>query len=884
MPRATAVSVLLSALWPPTAAVATPEVPTLRLPADARPTLCELELVVVPTEAAFAGEIRIHLELPAPTSFLWLNATGLTVERASVSAAGRTSPARTVPGNEDFLGFAFPSPVGPGPAVLAVSYRGPIDDVRSRGLYRVREGDGEWYAYTFFEPIDARRVMPCFDEPAFKVPWRLRLRVREGDVALANAPVESERRVGGGMKLVSFAESRPLPSYLVAFVAGPFDVVDSGVAGRHGTPLRFVLPRGRREELRYARQVTPRAVELLEDFFAMPYPFGKLDVAVVPRFWGTMEHPGLVAMGQSLTLIKPAEETVSRRRRYVNILVHELAHYWFGDYVTLAWWDDTWLNEALATWLDAKVTDSLDPSWRFAEWSRHYVAFAMQTDALATARRIRQPVQSRSDIESSFDNSTTYFKGAAVISMFERWLGEEVMRSAVRGHLAAHAWGNATFDDFASALDTAAAREVSRSFATFLDQPGLPLVSASLNCTGARPRLRLRQERFLSLDSSVAERPTWRVPVCLRWPAGGSTQQQCQILDSEEQDVELRAPGCPEWVMAGDGSARYLRAAYDDRLRRGLAAEAAKGRASALSPIDRVALLDDLEALVRAGRLPLGAALDSLPSALHDPDPLVVHQALDVLGLLRPERLPADLRPNYARLVSLLLGPKAAALGWDPGNDPPDMRQLRERLVPHVATYGEEAALRVEARRRALAWLDDRRTLDPDLTSRVLDVAALQGDRSLYERLLAEARRTSDRDEQRKLLLALGSFRDPALGAEALALLLRDDFDLRESLSILWAAADHRETQDVAWRFVQDNFDRLAARARSDEAAWLVGGIVSGFCDAERRREAAAFFEPRVARIDGASLALANALETVDACVAEEARNASAVAEFLRSY
>ncbi len=873
---------LALAVLPAILPAADPEPPGLRLPPGARPTRYELELTVVPTESTFTAEVRVDLELTAVTSLLWLNATELTVEHASVSAGGRAVVARPVPGGEDFVGFAFEAPVGPGAAVLTVSYRGPIDDVRSRGLYRVREPDGEWYAYTFFEPIDARRLVPCFDEPGFKVPWRLRLKVRRGDVALANAPVESEREAEDGMKLVSFAPSKPLPSYLLAFVVGPFEVVESGTAGRHGTPLRFVLPRGRRDELRYAREVTPRVVELLEDFFEIPYPFLKLDVAVVPRFWGTMEHPGLVAMGQPLTLIRPGEESVARRRSYANILMHELAHYWFGDYVTPAWWDDVWLNEALATWLDTKLTARLEPSWRYQEWSMLLRSYALDTDALSTARSIRQPVLSRSDIESSFDNATTYFKGAAALRMFELWVGEEPMRKALRTYLGSKAWGNATYADLAATLDTTG-REVAGALGTFLDQPGLPVVSVSSDCGPTGARLKLRQERFLRLAGpGPAQAQTWRIPVCLRWSERAATRHTCVLLQAPEQTVDIDS--CPTWLLANEAAAGYYRVAYDDDARRRLAAEAAAGADSALAPVERIAFLGDLGALASGGRLPLAVALDALPWALKDPDPLVAYEALDLLQILQPDRLSPDLRPNYARLVRQLLGARAMALGWEPAGDAPDVRQLRSRLVPHAAIYGEEATLSAEARRLALAWLADRKAVDPDLTWSLLSVATYGGDRSLFDRLLAEARHSKDREEQRKLFWALGNFRDPALVKDALALLLENDLDLRESVTILWGLFGRRSTQDAAWAFVREHFDRLAARGRSDETAGLVGGIVSRFCDVDSRREAAAFFEPRVARIDGAALPLANALETVDACVAEERRNAAAVAEFLRRY
>ncbi|HET7501641.1 MAG TPA: M1 family metallopeptidase, partial [Kofleriaceae bacterium] len=324
-----------------------PAPPALRLPGDVRPTRYALELTVVPERPAAAGRIHIAAEVVRATRVVWLNATGLTIERATLG--GR--PARVIPGGEDFVGLAIGRELPPGALAIEVAFSAPIDRERSRGLYSERDGK-DAYAYTFFEPIDARRTFPCFDEPVYKVPWQLTFHVRADHVALGNAEVVRETPEPGGMKRVELAVSRPLPSYLVAFVVGPFELVDGGKVGRVATPIRFVIPRGRAGELGYARQVTPKVVAALEDYFDMAYPYGKLDVAVVPRFWGTMEHPGLVAMGQPLTLIRPDQDTRARRQGYANILAHELSHYWFGDLVTMAWWDDTWLNEALSEWSD----------------------------------------------------------------------------------------------------------------------------------------------------------------------------------------------------------------------------------------------------------------------------------------------------------------------------------------------------------------------------------------------------------------------------------------------------------------------------------------------------------------------------------------------------
>ncbi len=279
------------------------------------------------------------------------------------------------------------------------------------------------------------------------------MHVPEGDTAEANSPEVSVSRAGDGSRTFAFAESKPLPSYLVAFVAGPFDVVDSGTAGRDAAKLRFVVPRGHQPNLRYAREVTPKIVARLEDYFGMPYPFVKLDVAVVPRYWGTMEHPGLLAMGQPLSLMAPDERDLARKRSYANIAIHELGHYWFGDYVTAAWWDDIWLNEGLTTWVDAKITAGLEPTWRYDLERVSRASRPMVADALEGAKPIRRAVDSASALADAMDNDSTYYKGQSVFTMFEAWLTPEKTQQIVRRYLAAHAWKNATSEDLYAAFE-----------------------------------------------------------------------------------------------------------------------------------------------------------------------------------------------------------------------------------------------------------------------------------------------------------------------------------------------------------------------------------------------------------------------------------------------
>ncbi|HET9991203.1 MAG TPA: M1 family metallopeptidase, partial [Kofleriaceae bacterium] len=342
---------------PVTAPASDPAPPAFRLPGDVLPVRAKLDLTIIPDQPKAHGEISIAAKLVRPTRVVWLNANGLTIEKATLAGA----PARVIHGGEQFLGLAADRDL-PATFDIDIVYTAPIATDKSVGIYSVAEG-GKSFAYTFFEAIDARRAFPCFDEPAFKIPWQLTFHVRRDQLARGNTPIVKETDEGTDMKKVELAETVPLPSYLVAFMVGPFDDIDDGVAGRIQTPVHFIVPPGHREELAYAKQITPKVLAALETYFDMDYPFGKLDVAVVPRFWGTMEHPGIVAMGQPLTLIKPSEDTREREEGYTNILAHEMGHYWFGDLVTMAWFDDTWLNEAFGEWLDLIITDAVRPEW-----------------------------------------------------------------------------------------------------------------------------------------------------------------------------------------------------------------------------------------------------------------------------------------------------------------------------------------------------------------------------------------------------------------------------------------------------------------------------------------------------------------------------------------
>ncbi|MFT3839671.1 MAG: M1 family metallopeptidase [Myxococcaceae bacterium] len=856
-----------------------PKPPALRLPGDVWPNSYALELTVLPEEPHFSGKITIEATVKQETAVVWLNSTGLQIKVARLGG----QQAAVLDGGEDFIGLQPATPLKPGTVRIEVEYSGAIDHEKSRGLYAEKEG-ADTYAYTFFEPIDARRTFPCFDEPSAKVPWKLTLHVKKEHLALANAPIELEAGEPNGMKEVQFQQTPPLPSYLVAFVVGPFELIDGGAVS--GVPIHFIIPKGRAPELSWAKEITPKSVKALIDWFGSGYPYKKLDVAVVPRFWGTMEHPGIVAMGQPLSLIRPEQETRERKQRYLLILSHELAHYWFGDWVTTAWWNDTWLNEALGEWVDLPITDTAMPSWGVMEERTEIARAAMNADELPSTQAIRQPVETKEAIAASFDGDITYAKGATVLRMYESLAGPQKFQAFIRRYLQAHQNANATADDFLAAMKTDLGDQVSDGFRSFITQPGVPLVTGELDCSG-KPLLRLKQRR--SLPQGVAEPGAplaWPVPVCVRTFDGKKSERTCTTLSSKPGDVtSLELPGakCPSWVMLNDGAWGYYRSAVDLKLLRALFTKGStEAKQVQPSVSERKMLLSDVRSAVRRGDVGVVDALELAPLAAADPSDRVAIDALE-LGALRTDVLDDDWFAKAKKYQLKTFGPLAKRLGWKRGaDDTDDKHRLRQRAL-WAALYAKDPALLAEGAKLAAAWLKDPKTagIDDELVPLALFAAAQSGGPALYDQLREAAKHAVDREHTQRLLVALGWFEDPKLVERSLALPLGSEFDLRETSAVVQVLLEGRNTRAQAWAWVQQNLDGMLAKMRSDESGWLLGGIAETFCDEAHRKEAAALLEPRAAKIDGAQALVTRGLEGSDRCIRQEARDREAIRKFL---
>lgn len=504
----------------------------------------------------------------------------------------------------------------------------------------------------------------------------------------------------------------------------------------------------------------------------------------------------------------------------------------------------------------------------------------MGADTLMTARNIRQPIQSKDDIENSFD-AISYQKGAAVLSMFESWVGPEKFQKGVRRYLTRHAFGNATASDFLAALEAETGPGLSRAFSTFLGQPGVPRVTVELRCDGDAPRLVLSQKRFVAKASPEPPRETWQIPVCVRYGATQGDLRTCQLFTTET--AEMKLPGskrCPGWVLANAGEVGYYRTLYKGDLVSRLLKDGGRG----LTLPEKVGVLRDVEALAEAGQMPLAEALTLVTPFAKEPNRHILASVSRIAQAIHENLVPDELKPNYARFVRSLFGDRARELGWTPKpGEEEDVQLLRPPLLGLVARYGEEPVLRKEAQELALKWLDDRKAVHPDLAGTVLAVAARSGDRALFERIRAEAKKVTERRDRQRLLGALGSFRDPALGKEALSMLLTDEFDIRESVGVLFAELSDPATRQLAWDFFKQNFDALLAKLPR-EFGGVLPFVGRPFCDAAHRTDLEAFFKDRAEKLIGAKRNLAQTLEGIDQCVALKDSQTETVASFLRKY
>jgi alanyl aminopeptidase len=847
--------------------------PGLRLPVTLKALAQRVELTIVPASPSFEGTTELDVELTSSTDIVWLNIRALKVSKALARLGGEEVAAQLSLAPER-VGLRFPHAIGPGRATLFLNFTGVISDTEVTGVFHQQDG-GDWYAMSKFEAIDARRAFPCVDEPAAKIPWELTLRVPKEFTAVSNTPIASVEQERDGMKRVHFARTKPLPSYLVAFGVGPYDVLEAR-PGVSKVPMRVFAPRGSGAEAAYALRVSREFVDMLQAYFGIPFPYEKLDLLATPLSGGAMENAGLVSVRRNLLLARKENETLRFQRTWANIGTHEFAHQWFGDLVTLSWWNDLWLNEAFATWITDKELDEWAPSWGMKVEAVQNRSEAASEDTLATARSIRQPIETNDDIVNAFDG-ITYLKGAAVIRMFEAYLGPERFRQGVQDYLRAHANGNATSSDFLAAISKAAGQDVAPPFETFLDQSGVPEVTVQLSCEkGKTPALSLAQQRLYPLGASATAERRWQVPVCARWSAAGKARRACILMASPTATLALEGGPCPDWVLPNAEYTGYYRLNLKGKLLQSLVT---RGR-SALTSAETVGLLGDVDALVNAGHAleGEGMALSTHFAAARERG--VVEEDIQ-LATVRSDFLATGVAAPYHAWVRQHFGARARAFGLQarPGEDE-ETRLLRPRLVGFVAIEGEDPKLIAAAKVLTQRWLKDPASVDPDMVATAGIIAGTFGDEGLHTTLVERLKTSPERATRERLLTVLAAFRDPALVKANLALVEAAPIDSRELTGLLFGAARWPGTRALALETVSQHFELLSSRLPERSAAVLFFAGAA-FCDTQHRAEVEADFSPRAEKTLGGKRILAQVLESIDLCVARRAVQVPSITSYL---
>ncbi|MCG8423775.1 MAG: M1 family metallopeptidase [Proteobacteria bacterium] len=780
------------------------------------PTAYALDVDLNPDRSGYRGAITIDLRIASPVDVIWLHGAGLSIERATlnvvepdhsgpsaaeeVSSAGRTagtgekrSGARAIPitshvvqADRDLIGLELAHRAPAGAARLSIVFGGTLGT--AVGLFRQRTG-GRHYIFSDFEPTDARRAFPCFDEPRFKTPWTLSMIVPNSTVGLSNMPVRNVEPVGTKKKRIDFATTRPLPTYLVALAVGPFELVEARYpadrgseqsAARHSddrgaaprVPIRIVVPMGEKARAQIAANMAPELLTRVTDYFATPVPFPKIDLISVPSFHGAMENPGLITVGAHILLADPARPSLPQQRLLAQVCAHEFAHLWFGDLVTPRDWNDLWLNEGFATWLSDKVLGEWDPARRQVIEKVMAKNQAMVVDGYPTARAVRQVGSTRRQLLRAFD-PLSYQKGAALLAMFEAWLGQKVFRDAIRAYVASHVDGTATAEDFLAALSVAARRDVSGSFRPFLDAPGVPEVTAELSCSDAGIAVELGQKRHLVLSARSRSRPgdnetLWQIPLCLSYDAGaGKSVRQCALLAERWQRVELATDHCPAWLMPNHDAAGYF------RYRLPVAQLAALARAP-LSEPELADLVYNLRALLYSADLAANDALPIVAELARSRSRYTTEAIVELLTDVADHLIAPRHQDKFRALVNQLYSPRAQAFGFAKvASEAEDDTLLRPTLVGFVGRYGADQTVVARARRLARRWLRTGRGIERGMITATLQIAAAHGDAVLHGQMsdqFERAVRRGDRDRLYPLLGALAAFRQPQLIERSLAL------------------------------------------------------------------------------------------------------------------
>jgi puromycin-sensitive aminopeptidase len=846
-----------------------------RLPRTAVPSRYDIRLEPDLTTLTFKGTETVALDVSERISDVTLNAIELTIESASLEN-DRGEMIRATPAMDEATErcrLTLASPAAPGRWRLRLAFRGTLND-KLRGFYRSvykdPSGVSRTMAATQFEATDARRAFPCWDEPAFKAVFAVTLAFDPALTAVSNTSIVSETREDG-RKVVRFADTVKMSTYLVAFVVGELEATDAVSIGR--TPMRVWCVPGKKHLARFGQDIGAASLAFFESYYGLPYPGDKLDLLAIPDFAaGAMENLGAITFRETALLVDETAASHAELERVADVVAHENAHMWFGDLVTMSWWNGIWLNEAFATFMEMLAVDAWKPEWQ--RWATFGVsrAAALSLDGLHSTRPIEFPVTSPRDADAMFD-VLTYEKGASVLRMLEQYLGADVFRTGVRDYLETHKFDNADTGDLWAALGRAAHQPIPAVMDGWIFRPGYPVVTVSRDAGG---HLVLAQQRFNYLREPLppavpeSEQP-WQVPVQLRVHGrGGSVEERVLLADRE---ARLRLGEAADVVVANAGGHGFYRVRYAPDL-----LDALLTRLDTLAPIERFNLVNDAWAMAVAGLMPLTSYLELTARFRDERDrnvwSVLVGSMYSINRIAAPEE-----RPRLEALVRDRVAPAFAALGWTPQPGEDELtRQLRGDLARALGVLGNDRAIQARAVEIHAASLREPGSVDPNVLPAVIAILAHAGDARRYEEFLTAFRTAKTPQEEQRYLYALASFRDPALLSQTLDRAINGEIRTQDAPFVVRSMLMSVYARELAWDFVKrqwDTMDRLYPKHAMRRLAEGVTGLATRELEADVQR----FFALKKPEFGGK--VLAQYLEQLHVAVELRERERSTLSTYL---
>jgi aminopeptidase N/puromycin-sensitive aminopeptidase len=814
-----------------------------RLPGGVTPRHYALTIKPDLAEATFTGTERIDVVLDQPTRVITLNAAEIKFGPVHVQSKAFKAESLlatvSLDAQKEQATLMFERELPAGAATLEISYTGRLND-KLRGFY-LSKTKARSYGVTQFESTDARRAFPCFDEPALKATFELTLILDSADTAISNTVIRSD--VAGpaaGKHTVAFATTPKMSTYLLAWLVGDFACTQ----GRSdGVPIRVCATPDKVRLTKFALDAAKWDLHFFNRYFGIRYPLAKLDLVAVPDFdSGAMENFGCIIFREAELLVDEKDGTLPSRKDVTTTVTHEIAHQWFGDLVTPAWWDNLWLNEGFATWMENKAAALQHPKWRFEEDAALDLDHAMQGDASAGTRPIRSRAETPAQIDAMFDE-IAYDKAGAVIGMVEHWLGEETFRRGVQQYLQGHLYASATAEDFWNTQSRVSGLPVDTVMRSFVEQPGVPLVQIS--STGAAAAV--RQMRFVN-GEHTARAEAWTIPVCFKISG-------CRIFAPDASTMNVPAAD----AFANSGQRGYYRTEYARDLLPGLFANIE----TTLAPPERIGLLGDRWALMLAGRAPVGQVLDLALAMKRDADPPVVEDALLRIETVASTIASSEDRERLQTVIRRELEPVYAAMGGPSKHEPYDHSEVREALFEALGKAGDPAVL-AEAHRIADQLFAGQKPSDPNLGDAAVALSAPRGDEAIYDKLRRVVERSSDPDLRDTAQRVLTRFQNPFLVRRTLEYALSDQVRSQDSPTLLALMLEHPEMQDQAWDFVRAHWDEVLRKAPPGSGGRIIAAAGT-FCSVRQRESVASFFAAHP--VEGAERTLRRSLEQIDDCV-----------------